>query len=192
MDAPTPTQKIYNLLAKFNTAMLVTQGRDLTQHARPRAVAKIEANCDVWFFTARSSVKVHEIELDQKVLLLFQGDHNCYVSLAGRAELISDHVQMAAMWRESGKIWFPNGVKDPNPILIRVASEEADYWDASGLNGIKYFFAITKARLAGKTSPIDISVQHGHEELKRHHLQKNGGTRTDPFRTSEPAFFNHA
>lgn len=164
MDAPT--QKIYDLLAKFDTAMLVTQGRNLTQHARPMAVAKIEANCDVWFFTARSSEKAREIELDQKVLLLFQNDHKSYVSLSGRAELISDHVQIAALWKESGKMWFPDSVKDTNPILIRVTSEAAEYWDASDLTGIKHFFAITKARITGNPLQIDDPAHHGRMTLR--------------------------
>jgi general stress protein 26 len=162
----TPAQKIYKLLTKFDTAMLTTRGRDLTQHARPMAVAKIETNCDVWLFTRRSSEKVREIELDQKVLLLFQNDHNCYVSLAGRAELISDHVQMAAIWKESGTIWFQDSIKDPNPILIRVTSEAAEYWDASVFIGIKHFFAVTKARITGNSLQTDDSAHHGRMTLK--------------------------
>jgi general stress protein 26 len=160
------TQKVHNMLARFETAMLTTQGRDLKQHARPMAVAKIEANCDVWLFTARGAEKIHEIELDQKVLLLFQKGHNFYVSLSGRAELISDHVQIAALWKESGKIWFPNGLKDPNPIFIRVTSEKAEYWEASDFKGIKHFFATAKARITGNPLQNDDSAHHGRLMLK--------------------------
>jgi general stress protein 26 len=160
------TRKVRDLLVKFDTVMLVTQGRDKIQHARPTGLIKVEANCDVWFFTARSSEKTREIQLDQKVILLFQNDQKRYVSLSGRADLISDHTHIADIWKESNTIWFPDGNKDPNPILIRFTSEEAEYWDASEDKSIKHFFAAAKARFTGQPSEPDEPDQHERMQLK--------------------------
>jgi general stress protein 26 len=45
--------KIRELLKSFDTAMLITRGEESPFHARPTAIAKVEEDCDVWFFTAR-------------------------------------------------------------------------------------------------------------------------------------------
>jgi general stress protein 26 len=162
----TQTQKIHSLLAKFHTAMLVTHGHDMIQYACPIGMAKIETNCDVWFFAARSAEKNREIKIDQKVTLLFQNDHNRYISLTGHTDLISDHVQIAALWKESSTIWFPDGSQDPNPILVRATSKEAEYWDAFEAKWMKHFFAIAKARVTGKLPQFEDSGQHEHVMLK--------------------------
>jgi general stress protein 26 len=162
----TPTQKIHELIKKFDTAMLVTHGRDLVQHARPMAVAKVDENCDVWFFTGRDSEKAQEIEQDQDVLLVFQNSHNCYISLVGQANLVADREQMSALWKESYKVWFPGGASDPNLMLIRVTVMEAEYWDSSGFKGVRYLFEAATAYVKG-TTPKDLDPElHGHVSLR--------------------------
>jgi general stress protein 26 len=161
-----PTQKVRSLLTKFKTAMLVTQDGGMAQYARPMGVIKVEANCDVWFFTARSSEKAREIQTHQKVILLFQNDHKRYVSLTGKADLVSDHAHVADIWKESGTIWFPEGNKDTNPILVRFTCEEAEYWDATEDGSIKHFFAAAKARFTGHSLGMSEADQHERMKLK--------------------------
>ena len=62
--ADDQVQKIRELLEDFDTAMLVTHGEEFA-HARPMAIAAVEPNCNLWFFTERGSAKVHEIQSDQ-------------------------------------------------------------------------------------------------------------------------------
>lgn len=45
-------KKIREMLQEFDTALLVTHGIDAPFHARPMAIARVEANCDVWFSPA--------------------------------------------------------------------------------------------------------------------------------------------
>jgi general stress protein 26 len=148
-------EKIYGRLQKFDTAMLVTQGRDFVEHARPMGVAHVEKNCDVWFFTARVSEKVRELEHDRHVLLVFQKDHGVYLSITGRAQLVADPAKAAQYWKESYKTWFPGGVNDPNLLLICVKVNEAEYWDNTGFKGVKYIFEAAKAYVKGATPTVD-------------------------------------
>lgn len=161
-----PTQKILGLLKKFDTAMLVTQGRDFVEHARPMGIARVDENCDVWFFSGRVSEKVREIQNDANVLLVFQKDHGAYLSITGRAQLIADKNKAAELWKESYKTWFPGGVNDPDLLLIRVSVHEAEYWDNTGFKGVKYLFETARAYVSGTRPNVNEPEQHGKVNLK--------------------------
>lgn len=125
--ADDQVQKIRELLEDFDTAMLVTHGDEFAR-ARPMAIAAVEPNCNVWFFTARSSPKVHEIQDDQSVLIVCQGERGRYVTLNGRAELVADRAKARQLWSDSIKTWFPDGLDDPELLLICVHADGAEYW----------------------------------------------------------------
>ncbi|HTD67787.1 MAG TPA: pyridoxamine 5'-phosphate oxidase family protein, partial [Candidatus Limnocylindria bacterium] len=114
----------------------------------PMAIAAVEPNCDVWFFTGRSSLKVHEIQDDQSVLVACQDEHQRYISLLGRAELVAERPKTRQLWNDSYKMWFPQGLGDPDLLLICIHASEAEYWDNRGVKGVRYLFqtAGTRAR----------------------------------------------
>ncbi|MEP6662338.1 MAG: pyridoxamine 5'-phosphate oxidase family protein [Verrucomicrobiota bacterium] len=155
-----PTEKIRELLKKFDTAMLVTQG-----HGRPMGIAEVSENGDVWFFTARDTAKVHEIQQNEKVLIICQNDHARYLSLAGHADLISDRNKAKELWKESYKTWFPGGAEDRDLLLIRVRPHEVEFWDNSGFKGAKYLFEAAKAYVTGTRPDVHDPNQHGKVNL---------------------------
>ena len=156
----TEMQKIHDLIEKFDTAMLVTHGRDGFERARPMAIANVEPNGTVWFFTGRVSEKVREILVDDEVLLVMQKDHSLYLSLSGHATLVDNSGKAAELWRESYKTWFPGGINDPNLLLVRVSANLVEYWDNTGLNGIKYLFESAKAYVQGVSPKVSEPEQH--------------------------------
>jgi general stress protein 26 len=160
-----PTQKIHDLLVKFDTAMLVTEGRDFMDNARPMAIAKLEDNCDVWLVASRSSEKVYEILHDSRVLLAFQRDHSLYLSVSGRGHLVTDKAKIRELWKESYKSWFPGGMEDPDVIVIHVIVEDAEFWDSTGWKGIRYLLKAAKAYVTGEPPKVDPD-QHDRVALK--------------------------
>jgi general stress protein 26 len=158
---PTQTQKFHDLLSKFKTAMLVTHtgGGDL--RARPMAIAQVEPNCRVWFFTGVESGKVHEIETDTHVSVVCQRDRDIYLSLSGLATLSRDRAKIDELWTEELKTWFPKGKEDPNVGLMAVQPEVGEYWDQEGFNKIKYLFEAAKAYATGTTPKVEEGDQHG-------------------------------
>ncbi len=156
-------EKVHGFMEGFNTAMLITHAQPA--RARPMAIARVEPNCDLWFFTGHDSSKVHEIESDPRVLIVCQDERSRYLSLSGTSELISDHAKIRELWRESYKTWFPRGVDDPDILLIFVHAEQAEYWDSQGANGIKYMFQAAKAYATGTTPQIREGEQHGQVAL---------------------------
>jgi general stress protein 26 len=155
------TKKIRELLEGFETAMLVTQGEDSPFHARPMAIARVESNCGLWFFTGRTSAKVSEVRNDERVLVVCQDEMRCYVALRGTAQLIVDPKKAAELWKESYRTWFPKGTDDPDLLLLRVEAEDAEYWDNEGFKSIQYLFEAAKAYARGIRPHMEESEQHG-------------------------------
>jgi general stress protein 26 len=157
-------QKLHDLLKTFETAMLVTHAQG-AMHSRPMAIARIEPNCQLWFFSGRDSSKADEIENNPDVLIVCQADHSRYLSISGRAALVRDRTVAAELWRESYRTWFPQGIDDPNLVLISVHIRDAEYWDNQGIKGIRYLFEAAKAYATGTTPDIREGEQHGKVRL---------------------------
>ena len=67
----TTKEHLKELLASFDTAMLITRDGD-QDHARPMALAGVEGASTLWFVTSQWSPKAGEIAQDQRVSLTFQ------------------------------------------------------------------------------------------------------------------------
>ena len=154
-------EKVTELLQGFHTAMLVTHGGMDSLHARPMEIAEVGPDGQVWFYTDRNSVKLEEIRQDQEVLLTFQKDHQKYLTLAGTAHLIRDRARIAALWKEPFRVWFPGGVEDPNLMLVQIVPRHAEYWDNSGLQGVRYLYEAAKAYVSGNTPELSGAEVHG-------------------------------
>lgn len=164
MNSPTP-EKVHELLQSFHTAMLITHAGEEEMHARPMEIAHAGPDCHVWFFTDSSSNKTRELRQDQHVLLTFQKDHQKYLSLAGSADLVKDRAMIEAMWQETFRVWFPKGVNDPNLTLVHIIPHHAEYWDNSGLQGVRYLYEAAKAYIQGNRPEVRAPEQHGEVAL---------------------------
>jgi len=156
-----PPERITELLHSFHTTMLVTHGGMDSIHARPMEIAEVGPECQVWFYTDGSSVKSEEIRQDQEVLLTFQKDHQKYLTLAGTAHLIHDRAKIAELWQETFRVWFPGGVDDPQLTLVQIVPRHAEYWDNSGLKGVRYLYEAAKAYVTGTTPDLPEGEIHG-------------------------------
>jgi general stress protein 26 len=159
------TSKVRELLEDFDTAMLVTNSSEQPHHARPMAIAHIDENCHVWFFSSRTSPKVNEIEHDERVLIVCQNEHARYLTITGRAQLIQDEDKTREYWKESFKPWFPGGVEDPELMLIHVHPEHAEYWDTQGAKRVKYLIKAATAYAKGTRPNIEEGEEHGKVQL---------------------------
>ena len=141
--------------------MLVTRSAEHGFHSRPMAIARVEDDGRMWFFTGKDTAKVHEIEEDSQVHLTAQQGDSAFLALSGRASLTVDRAKIAELWSEPVRVWFPGGKDDPNIELIAVRPERGEYWDNSGLNRCAYLWESAKAYVTGTTPGIDPPEQHG-------------------------------
>jgi general stress protein 26 len=147
-------EKLAKLIARFDTAMLVTKMGDGRLRSRPLSVAAHDGTAELLFSTAIDSPKVGELEHDGHVNVVMQ-QGRCFVSITGRARISQDRALIGRFWSESWKVWFPGGKDDPSLALVVVEPEEASYWDASGVEGVKFLFEEAKAYLTHQRPPSD-------------------------------------
>ena len=146
--------KLRELLSDFDSAMLVTRTASGELRSRPMAVADVEPDGCLWFVTERHSGKLEEIALDDHVNVAMQSRWK-FVSISGRAVAVDDARKVADVWNEAWRVWFPGGKDDPSLVLLKVQGDEGEYWDNSGVSGIKYLIAAGKAYLSG-TKPREV------------------------------------
>ena len=124
-------EKIAKMIQPLHIAMLTTVDEHGDLHARPMANVDTAFDGDLWFFTSKSSPKVHDIDNKPLVNVAFSDPgHQNYVSLAGRAELIIDRALFEKYWTKAFEAWFPQGLDDPELSLLKISVESAQYWDS--------------------------------------------------------------
>ena len=144
---------LHELIADFTTAMLVTRAVDGHLQGRPLALAEAQYDGKVYFSTSIESPKVAQLEADEHVAVTFQDDKR-YVSLTGTARTTRDRALIDRLWSEAWKVWFPKGKDDPTLAIVTVTPETGEYWDQTGLAGVRYLFRSLEAYAAG-TKPSD-------------------------------------
>jgi len=158
-SASTTKRHLHELLESFDTAMFVTR-HDGELHARPMAVAAVDDTNWLWLATSIDSAKVAEIRRDARVSATFQSAKGRYVALSGSAELVTDRAKIHALWKEAWRVWFPQGKDDPSLALIRIAVDDAEFWDDAGAKGVRHAFEKVKA-LASRERPAPTPGEHG-------------------------------
>jgi general stress protein 26 len=127
-----PIDQLIQLIDGIPIAILTTVRPDSTLHSCPMAVQALDDDGAFWFLTASNTEKVEAVRTIQRVNLAFcDGARNRYVSVSGFCELVRDRERSKQLWNASYKEWFPGGVDDPNLILLKIAVQEVEYWNAS-------------------------------------------------------------
>ncbi|TWU44399.1 Pyridoxamine 5'-phosphate oxidase [Novipirellula aureliae] len=150
-------KKLIDLIKDFDTAMLVTRSHDGLLDARPMAIAGAEDDGQLWFVTDRNSGKIADLMLEEGVAVTMQGS-NTFVSLSGTAHAVDDRAKIDELWNEAWKVWFPEGKESQAITLLRIEPSHGEYWDNSGLTGVKYLLNAGKAYLQGERPEKDVEA----------------------------------
>lgn len=119
--------------------------------ARPMVTTQTEFTGELWFFTRASSHKVSEVQSDHHVGVTYSdAGSQDFVSLSGRATLVTDKAAVQAHWSEPMRTWFPKGTDDPEAALLKVTVDAAEYWDAPNSTMV-HAYGYIKARLTGES-----------------------------------------
>lgn len=148
------------ILNSFGTAMLVTR-RDRELRSRPMAIAEVSDDGRIWFLTSIESGKLEEIT-DEPFVNLSMQDESSYLSISGAVTATRDREKVEELWSAADKLWFPEGKDDPSIIVMQVVPTYAEYWDHSGVEGLKTIFEMGKSLVTGDEPEFDDSV---HQKL---------------------------
>jgi general stress protein 26 len=141
MDATEASQRLYDLLARFDTTMMVTHAPSGPLDCRPMQVAKseVEQGGPLWFVTSVQGQVPQEVSSDARTLLIFQGDGH-YLAVWGRAEIHADSTLARQLWRDEYRAWVPLGPDDPSLRIVKFIPHSAEFWTDGTDGTLRYHF----------------------------------------------------
>ena len=147
-------KKLSELVKGIKYAMLTTRSDTGELRSRPMFTQDIEFDGEIWFFTNLSSGKVDEIEADPQVNVAYaKPDAQTYLSASGTARVVRDRLKINELWKPEYKLYFQDGVDDPDLVLLCVAVTEAEYW-TSERNPVLRFIGMAKALVTKDVSQL--------------------------------------
>lgn len=149
-------------VADVRIAMLVTVNVNHEIHSRPMGTAEVDDEGNIWFFTNEYSSKAEEISHEKKVVVTYSNpSNNTYLSIKGTASLVDDKEKMKKLWNPIIKAFFPDGIDDPKLTLLKVDTQEAEYWDSNSSKMVVGFQMLKAIVTGGRYDQGD----HGKIEL---------------------------
>lgn len=126
-------KKVLEMAMDINVAMMVTEDESGALRSRPMSNAAIDIEEPaIWFFTDKESPKIKEIKKDHAVNLAYaKPESNDYLSISGKAQIVSDDQKVNQFWEDGLKQWFPQGKNSDRIALLKVTPSHADYWDSA-------------------------------------------------------------
>jgi general stress protein 26 len=127
-DAAAERQRVRTLIERAGVATLMNvdaQGRHM---GRPMLPLFVPDDPHIYFLTHQHSRKVTQLAVRAQVGLSIMSG-NCFLVVAGAAQLSQDHGLIRHLWRPTYRAWFPEGTDDREATAIRVAIDRIDYWE---------------------------------------------------------------
>jgi general stress protein 26 len=128
----TSIEKLNEMISGIDIAMLTSVHAAGQLHSRPMATQAVSDDGFLWFFARQHSSKIDEIRNVHQVNVAYSDPVNMrFVSVSGPCELLRNRAIAAALWKPEYKRWFPQGMEDPDLILLKVTINSAEYWDTT-------------------------------------------------------------
>jgi general stress protein 26 len=156
-------ERLDELIATFDTAMLVTTSLEGQPRARPMAIAGHDTGGLLYFATRAQDEKMNEVLEHPQVAVTMQSDAR-FLSITGKARIETDVKLARSLWQPAMKLWFPEGARDPQLTLILVEPLCAEYWDRSGLRRLAFLWEAGKALVRGEVPDDPPARQHAKVE----------------------------
>ncbi|HJT62871.1 MAG TPA: pyridoxamine 5'-phosphate oxidase family protein [Burkholderiales bacterium] len=143
------------IATRVKVAMLTTRDTQGMMRSRPLHTLEADEQGRLWFFVSASSPKIDEMQREHGEVCLAYADtgKQDYASISGRGEILRDRERMQALWSPWVKVWFPQGIDDPDLALLCVRIEKAEYWESPG-GKVQQLYGLAKARMTGNKDAI--------------------------------------
>jgi general stress protein 26 len=122
--------RMKELVEDIDFTMLTTEDPAGNLVSRPMSTRQMDENGDIWFFTLAESDKAEQAEAQHSVGLAYlDAKGHRYVSIAGRAQIVTDRAKMTELYGPALDIWFEDGLDTPGIVLLKVTPAECEYWE---------------------------------------------------------------
>lgn len=150
--------KIQQLAKAVDITMFCTNLGNKPFNTCPMSTQGVDDDGTIWFFSNKDSDHNKDIAEDPACQLIYstKAGGNDYLSIYGEAEIVFDRAKAEELWTAMVKVWFPQGVDDPNFSMIRFTPSEGYYWDT------KHGKLVSLAKMAASIvsgSTMDDSVE---------------------------------
>lgn len=123
-------KKLKELIKDESLCHFVSNLKKTPLSSRPMSTIKVDDQGNIWFFSAKSSEKNVDVMLSDEVQLFYSNPSDSeFLSIFGKAFIITDKEKAKELWTPLAKAWFKEGVDDPELTMIKVSPVEAYYWD---------------------------------------------------------------
>jgi general stress protein 26 len=137
----------------IRSAMLTTLDDNGLPWSRPMITREMDEEGNLWFFTKRDSIKVQNIVKNNRVNVAYaKPDDALYVSVTGVATVVDDMEKKRTLWNPFVKAWFPDGLDDPDLVLLKISPERAEYWEGPSTKIGRAVSIVAKLASSGKIS----------------------------------------
>jgi general stress protein 26 len=118
-----------NIIQSIHTGILYTRGKKNELKGRPMETISVDKLGSFWFFTSEFSDKVVEIWRNNEVFINYSNlSGNAYIMVTGKAYLNRDINKITELYDPSVKAWLPEGLNDPNLLLLRIEPSGVEYF----------------------------------------------------------------
>jgi general stress protein 26 len=131
----TETELLQALVRGFDRAMLVSRCGD-GMRARPTTVANTNDSRRLWLLSGIVGDPLDELNQDPNVNVVMQ-DETRFCSVTGTARIARASGE-EPIWNEEQRVWLTRSAHRSSLLLIEVAPQYAEYWDRSGLRGVRF------------------------------------------------------
>lgn len=129
-QATPDLKRLAELVGDIQVAMLSTLEADGSLRSRPLTTLQMDDSGALWFVTSISSPKIVEMDKHSRVNLSYSDPaRQTFASISGVTQVIRDEAKARELWTPPLLAWFPDGVDDPDLVLLKVTVEEAEFWE---------------------------------------------------------------
>ena len=123
--------KIREIIDKIDIGMLGSYpANSAFLHAVPMSRQEVDDAGNIWYLFSSDSESFFHIRENNQVSLLYSDPSSyTFLSINGSAEISSDRQRIEKYWNKMMEGWFDAGIDDPRIRVLKVAPEEAQYWD---------------------------------------------------------------
>jgi general stress protein 26 len=123
-------EQLKRMVQGLDICMLITTDANGQRHNRPMAAINIDNDGNCWFFVSRSSGKLKDISVNNKLQLVFADPaSDDYVEIHGVANAVCDENEIRNNWSPLVSKWFPGGITDPEICIVKLDVTNVFYWD---------------------------------------------------------------
>lgn len=122
---------VWAMIKSCSLTTLVTADPSGRLQAHPLTASQEHYDGNLWFFSLAESAAVADIDREPQVCVLYSRPTQAdVISISGSALVVTQIAQKQRLWNAVAQAAFPQGPTCGSLVLLRIAVEQARYWDA--------------------------------------------------------------